>query len=172
VTDRDWMRWNHKAPPASPSPREEMPGFVYVKDVRVMTGVLRPLDDTRWEVVCKVNGELYKAEVVSSRQLAEQHLAKNRNTLEAIGWVESSGSSWAGTDMAERKVLGLKWAVVISIVLNVGSTLIWYFGQEASARPDLSSDSTFFAIAMAAVFVVAAWAWYTLPWKDERDHDW
>jgi hypothetical protein len=37
-----------------------VPGFVYVKDVRVMTGVLRPLDDTRWEVVCKVNGELYK----------------------------------------------------------------------------------------------------------------
>jgi hypothetical protein len=31
MTDRDWMRWDHKAPLASPSPREEVPGFVYVK---------------------------------------------------------------------------------------------------------------------------------------------
>jgi hypothetical protein len=31
---------------------------VLYKDVRVMSGVLRPLDETRWEVVCKVNGEL------------------------------------------------------------------------------------------------------------------
>ena len=42
-------------------------GVVYVKDMRVMTAVLRPLDETRWEVVCRVNGELYKAEVVSNR---------------------------------------------------------------------------------------------------------
>jgi hypothetical protein len=38
VTDRDWMRWNHKAPPASPSAREEVFVFAMVKDIRVMTG--------------------------------------------------------------------------------------------------------------------------------------
>jgi hypothetical protein len=85
--------WNHKPPPPSRSVREEVPGFVVVKDARVMTGVLRPLDETRWEVVCKVNGELYKAEVVSSRELAEQRFVHYKNALEATGWVESSGSS-------------------------------------------------------------------------------
>jgi hypothetical protein len=90
--DQDWMLWNHTPPLPSRSAREEVLGFVYVKDVRVMNGVLRPLDETRWEVVCKVNGELYKAEVVSSRELAEQRLVQ-KNALEATGWVESSGSS-------------------------------------------------------------------------------
>jgi hypothetical protein len=87
MSDQDWMLWNHKPPPPSRSVREEVLGFVYVKDVRVMTGVLRPLDETRWEVVCKVNGELYKAEVVSSRELAEQRLVEYKNALEATGWV-------------------------------------------------------------------------------------
>jgi hypothetical protein len=63
-----------------------------LKDVRVMTGVLRPLDETRWEVVCKVNGELYKAEVVSSREQAEQRLVQYKNPLEATGWVEGKTS--------------------------------------------------------------------------------
>jgi hypothetical protein len=41
-------------------------------------------------------------------------------------------------------------------VLNVViATIIWYFGQESSARVDLSSDSTFIAVAMAVVFVGA-----------------
>jgi hypothetical protein len=73
--------------------RDEVLGFVYVKDVRVMTGVLRPIDETRWEVVCKVNGELYKSEVVDSRELGEQRLVQYKNALEATGWVESPGSS-------------------------------------------------------------------------------
>jgi hypothetical protein len=74
--------------------------------------------------------------------------------------------------MAERKVLSLKWAVIISVLNIVVSTGVWlYYRPEGFAMSDLSSDSAFFAIAMAAVFVVAAWAWYTLPWKDERDHD-
>jgi hypothetical protein len=74
--------------------------------------------------------------------------------------------------MAERQVLGLKVAVIISGLNIVVSTAIWlYFRPEGSARFDLSSDSTFFAVAMAVVFVGAVWAWYTLPWKDERDHD-
>jgi hypothetical protein len=63
-------------------------GVVYVKDMRVMTAVLRPLDETRWEVVCRVNGELYKAEVVSNRELAEQRLVHYKNALEATGWRE------------------------------------------------------------------------------------
>jgi hypothetical protein len=91
--DHDWMLWNHKPPLPSRSARQEVPGFVYVKDGRVMTGVLRPFDETRWEVVCKVNGELYQAEVVSSRELADQRLVQYKNALEATGWVESSGSS-------------------------------------------------------------------------------
>ncbi len=70
-----------------------------------------------------------------------------------------------------KKTLGTKWAVIISVVPNVGSALVWYFGQEASARPVLTSDSTLFAVAMAAVIFGAGWAWYTLPWKDERDHE-
>jgi hypothetical protein len=53
------------------------------------------------------------------------------------------------------KTLSMKWAVIISVLNVVISTIIWYFGQEASARPDLSSDSTFFAVGMAAVFVGA-----------------
>jgi hypothetical protein len=89
------MLWNHKPPPPSSSAREEVPGFVYVKDVRVMTGVLRPLDEVRWEVVCKVNGELYKAEVVSSRELAEQRLVQYKNALEATGWIEGKSNEKA-----------------------------------------------------------------------------
>ena len=52
--------------------------------------------------------------------------------------------------MKNTKTLGMKWAVIISVLNVVISTIIWYFGQERSARVDLSSDSTFFAIAMAA----------------------
>jgi hypothetical protein len=93
--DHDWMLWNHKPPPPARSAREEVLGFVYVKDVRVMTGVLRPLDETRWEVVCKVNGELYKAEVVSSRELAEQRLVQYKNALEATGWIAGKSNEKA-----------------------------------------------------------------------------
>src|SRR4029453_3468898 len=60
----------------------------------------------------------------------------------------------------------LKNAVLLglTLVLNVViATIIWYFGQESSARVDLSSDSTFIAVAMAVVFVGAVWVWYTLP---------
>jgi hypothetical protein len=37
--DHDWMLWSHKPPLPSRSARQEVPGFVYVKDGRVMTGV-------------------------------------------------------------------------------------------------------------------------------------
>ena len=67
------------------------------------------------------------------------------------------------------KTLGMKWAVIISVLNVVIATIIWDVGQEGTARVDLSSDSTFVAVGMAAVFVGAVWAWYTLPWKDERD---
>jgi hypothetical protein len=93
MSDRDWMRWNHSAPPTSLSPREEVFGFALVKDVRTMTGLLRRVDDERWEAVYLIDGALYTTMTLGSRELAEQHLAKNRNALEAIGWVESSGSS-------------------------------------------------------------------------------
>jgi hypothetical protein len=64
----------------------------------------------------------------------------------------------------------LKNAVLlgVTLVLNVViATIIWYFGQESSARVDLSSDSTFIAVAMAVVFVGAVWVWYTLPPEGE-----
>jgi hypothetical protein len=59
MSDRDLMRWDHKAPPTSLSPREEVFGFALVKDVRTMTGLLRRVDDERWEAVYLIDGALY-----------------------------------------------------------------------------------------------------------------
>jgi hypothetical protein len=56
--------------------------------MRVMTGVLRRIGDTRWEAVYKMNGELYQAQTLASRELAEQHLARHKDTLNAAGWTE------------------------------------------------------------------------------------
>jgi hypothetical protein len=88
MTDRDWMRWNHKAPPASPFPREKVFVFAMVKDVRVMTGALRRVDEERWEAVYEADGNLYMSETLASRELAEAHLAKHKDLLEAAGWRE------------------------------------------------------------------------------------
>jgi hypothetical protein len=81
MSDHEWMLWNHKPPPSSGPQREEVFGFVMVKDTRVMTGVLRRVDDTRWEVVYRVNGALYSAQTLASRELAEQHLARHKDAL-------------------------------------------------------------------------------------------
>jgi hypothetical protein len=89
VTDSFWMRWDHKAPPGSPSPREEVFVFALVKDVRTMTGLLRRVDDARWEAVDLIDGALYMTMTLGSRELAEQHLAKHRALLEAAGWREA-----------------------------------------------------------------------------------
>jgi hypothetical protein len=63
VTDKDWMRWDHKAPPASPSPREEVFGFAVMKDGRTMTGLLRRVDDERWEATYLIKwGALHDAD--------------------------------------------------------------------------------------------------------------
>jgi hypothetical protein len=57
----DWMRSDFKPCPASPSTREEELRFVMVKDVRVMTGALRRVDDERWEVIYRADASLYSA---------------------------------------------------------------------------------------------------------------
>jgi hypothetical protein len=59
-----------------------------VKDTRVITGVLRGVDEARWEAVYKVNGELYQAQTLSSREHAEQHLARHKEALVGTGWTE------------------------------------------------------------------------------------
>ncbi len=59
-----------------------------VKDVRVMTGALRRVDDERWEVIYRADASLYFAQVVGSRELAEKDLAKHKEALEATGWRE------------------------------------------------------------------------------------
>ena len=88
MTDRDWMRWDHKAPLASPSPREEVFVFAMEKDVRVMTGALRQVDDERWKVIYRADGTLYLAQTLANRALAEQHLALHKELLEGVGWRE------------------------------------------------------------------------------------
>jgi hypothetical protein len=90
MTDRDWMRWDHKAPLASPSPREEVFVFAMVKDVRVTTGALRRVDEERWEAVYEADGNLYMSETLASGELAEAHLAKHKELLEWVGWRERS----------------------------------------------------------------------------------
>jgi hypothetical protein len=87
------MLWNNKPSAPSHPPREEVFGFALVKDVRTMTGLLRRVDEERWEAVYLIDGALYMTMTLASRELAEQHLAKNRTALEVIGWVERSGSS-------------------------------------------------------------------------------
>ena len=77
-------------------PTRKVFGFALVKDVRTMTGLLRRVDDERWEAVYLIDGALYMTPTLGSRELAEQHLAKNRNALEAIGWV--LGTSVEGRD--------------------------------------------------------------------------
>jgi hypothetical protein len=84
------MRWDHKPTRPSGTAREETLRFVMVKDSRVMTGSLRPIDDERVEVVYRVNGELYSTQTLASRQLAEQHLANNKSALAGTGWTEGT----------------------------------------------------------------------------------
>jgi hypothetical protein len=47
MADKDWMRSDFKPPQSSPQTREEESVFVLTKDVRVMTGALRRVDDER-----------------------------------------------------------------------------------------------------------------------------
>jgi hypothetical protein len=61
-------------------------GFPVMKDGRTMTGLLRRVDDERGSGLL-IDGALYMTQTLGSREMAEQHLAKNRNALEAIGWV-------------------------------------------------------------------------------------
>ena len=89
VTDNSWMIWNNKPSPPSHPPREEVFGFAMVKDVRTMTGFLRRVDEDRWEAVYEADGTLYMSETLASRELAERHLAKHRDLLEAAGWREA-----------------------------------------------------------------------------------
>ena len=51
-----------------------------------MTGFLRRIDEERWEAVYEADGTLYMSETFASRELAERHLAKHRDLLEAAGW--------------------------------------------------------------------------------------
>jgi hypothetical protein len=64
-------------------------GFAMTKDMRTMTGALRRVDDERWEAVYELNGVLYLAKTVNSRELAEQHLARHKDALDAAGWIEA-----------------------------------------------------------------------------------
>ena len=57
-----------------------------VKDVRVMTGALRRVDDERWEVIYRADGALYLEQALANRALAEQHLALHKELLEGVGW--------------------------------------------------------------------------------------
>ena len=82
------MLWNNKPSPPSHTPREEVFGFAMVKDVRVMTGARRRVDEVRWEAVYEANGNLYMSETLASRELAEAHLAKHKELLEGVGWRE------------------------------------------------------------------------------------
>ena len=59
-----------------------------MKDVRVMTGFLRRIDEERWEAVYEADGTLYMSETFASRELAERHLAKHRDLLEAAGYLK------------------------------------------------------------------------------------
>jgi hypothetical protein len=88
MSDSQWYAPGYKIPQTSTPVREEVLSFLMVKDSRLMTGSLRPIDDERVEVVDRVNGELYSALTVASRELAEQHLAKNQSALAAVGWTE------------------------------------------------------------------------------------
>ncbi len=60
-----------------------------VKDVRTMTGFLRRVDEERWEAVCEADGNLYMSQTLDSRELAEKHLARHKQALEAAGWREA-----------------------------------------------------------------------------------
>jgi hypothetical protein len=55
-----------------PKPRTEIFVWAFVKDVRTFTGLLRAVDDERWEVVYLADGGLYKTEVLATRALAER----------------------------------------------------------------------------------------------------
>jgi hypothetical protein len=59
------------------------------KDVRVMTGALRRVDDERWEVIYRADASLYLTQTLASRALAEQHLALHKELLEGVGWKEA-----------------------------------------------------------------------------------
>jgi hypothetical protein len=88
MDDTPWYAPGHKIAPPSPPEREEVFGFVMTKDVRTMTGVMHRVDETRWEAVYWLNGGLYLSETLDSRELAEQHLAKHKDALDAAGWKE------------------------------------------------------------------------------------
>ncbi len=51
-----------------------------------MTGLLRRVDDERWEAVYLIDGVLYKTQVFASRAFAERDLMRTRDALEATGW--------------------------------------------------------------------------------------
>jgi hypothetical protein len=82
------MRWNNKPSPPSRFSREEVFGFAMVKDVRTMTGFLRRVDEERWEAVYQADGTLYMSETLPNRELAEKHLARHKDALDAAGWRE------------------------------------------------------------------------------------
>jgi hypothetical protein len=90
VADKDWMRSDFKPSPSSPPTREEEFVFAMTKDVRVMTGALRQVDDERWEVIYRADASLYLAQTLASRALAEQHLALHKELLEGVGWRETT----------------------------------------------------------------------------------
>jgi hypothetical protein len=53
--DSDWMLSTFKLSPSSPPTREEELVFVMTKDIRVMTGSLRPVAD-KSEVIFRADG--------------------------------------------------------------------------------------------------------------------
>jgi hypothetical protein len=59
-----------------------------VKDLRTMAGALRRVDATRWEACCWLDNRPYLTETLNSRELAEQHLARHGDALDAVGWTE------------------------------------------------------------------------------------
>jgi hypothetical protein len=50
-----------------PKGREEIFAWAFVKDVRTFTGSLRAVDDERWEVVYRIGGGLYRAQVFPTK---------------------------------------------------------------------------------------------------------
>ncbi len=62
----EWMRHDFKPPTRSEPARQEVVSFVMVKDSRSMVGVLRRVDEERWEARYLVDGALYMSQMGES----------------------------------------------------------------------------------------------------------
>jgi hypothetical protein len=107
VTDNSWMLWNNKPSPPSHPPREEVFGFAMVKDVRVMTGALRRVDDERWEVIYRADASLYSAQVVGSRDDDDSSSEHDGHIRD----IENAGPQWANPNVHEVDDLSIGDAI-------------------------------------------------------------